>query len=99
AAAAHFNFGTLSAEQARSLAGETPESVPADKRQEVLDHLKGAVASFRHSLDLQPGDPRPRRDIELVRQWIRYYTERWREHDRQKRREESNLIAFLEFLI
>ncbi len=61
--------------------------------------MKAAVASFRHCLELQPENPRARRDIELVRQWIKYYTEKWREHDRQKRRQETNLVAFLEFLI
>lgn len=99
AAAAHFNLGTLSAEEARRLAGDRPEAVPADKRQEILDQLKGAVASFRHSLELAPDNPRARRDIELVRQWVKYYTGKWYEHDRQKRREETNLVAFLEYLI
>ncbi|HEV3006162.1 MAG TPA: VWA domain-containing protein, partial [Pirellulales bacterium] len=99
AAAAHFNLGTLSAEQARELAGEQPEDVAIEKRQEILDHLASAVASFRHCLELQRDNARARRDIELVRQWIRYYTEKWREHDRRKRREESNLVASLEFLI
>lgn len=99
AAAAHFNLGTLAGEEARRLAGEHPESVPADKRQAILDQLKGAVASFRHSLELQPDNPRARRDIELVRQWIKYHTGKWYEHDRQKRREETNLVAFLEFLM
>ncbi len=98
AAAAHFNLGTLAAEEARILAGDKPEKVPVEKRQEILDKLKGAVASFRHSLELQPENARARRDIELVRQWIKYYTDKWREHDRQKRRDESNLIEFLEFL-
>ena len=35
----------------------------------------------------------------MVRQWIKYYTDRWRELDRQKLRDESNLIEFLEFLM
>src|SRR5207302_1570434 len=54
AAAAHFNLGTLAAEEARRLAGEHPETVPAEKRQAILDQLKGAVASLRHSLELHP---------------------------------------------
>lgn len=99
AAAAHFNLGTLSAEEARRLAGDHPEAVASDKRPEILDQLKGAVASFRHSLELQPDNARARRDIELVRLWIKYYTDKWHEHDRQKRRQETNLLAFLEFLI
>jgi hypothetical protein len=99
AAAAHFNLGTLAAEEARRLAGEHPEEVPPEKRQEILDQLASAVASFRHCLELQPDNSRSRRDIELVRQWIRYYSSKWYERDRQKRREEANLVAFLEFLI
>jgi hypothetical protein len=99
AAAAHFNLGTLASEEARGLAGEHPENVAPDKRQEILDHLKGAVASFRHSLELEPDNSRARRDIELVRLWIKYYTDKWQAHDREKRRQETNLLAFLEYLI
>ncbi len=99
AASAHFNLGTLAAEEARRLAGEQPESVPPDKRQEILDQLRAAVASFRHCLEMQPDNAHARRDIELVRQWIKYYNDQWQAHDREKRRQEMNLVAFLEFLI
>ena len=62
AASAHFNLGSLAAEEAGRLAGDHPENVAPDKRQEILDKLKGAVASFRHCLELQPDDsPRPPR--------------------------------------
>ena len=99
AASAHFNLGTLAAEEAARLAGEHPENVAPEKRQEILDQLKAAVASFRHCLELQQESSRARRDIELVRQWIKYYTDKWQAHDREKRRQETNLVAFLEFLI
>jgi Ca-activated chloride channel family protein len=99
AASAHSNLGTLAAEEARKLAGEHPENVAPEKRQEVLDQLKAAVASFRHCLELQPDNLRARHDIELVRQWIKYYTDQWQARDREKRRQETNLVAFLEFLI
>ena len=99
ASRAHFNLGTLAAEEARRLSGEQPETVAPEKRQEVLDQLKIAVASFRHCLELQPENSHARRDIELLRQWIKYYTDRWRAFDREKRRQETNLMAFLEFLI
>ena len=99
AASAHFNLGTLSAQEAARLAGEKPEDVAPDKRPEILDQLKAAVASFRHCLDLQPEHVQARRDIELVRRWIKYYSDRWVARDREKRRQEMNLVAFLEFLI
>ena len=87
------------AEEARRIAGEVPENVAPDKRQEILDQLKAAVASFRHCLDLQPDNAYARRDIELVRQWIKYYADRWHTRDREARRQETNLVTFLEFLI
>jgi Ca-activated chloride channel homolog len=99
AASAHFNLGTLAAQEAARLAGEHPEAVPPDKRQEILDQVKAAVASFRHCVELQPDNSHARRDIELVRQWIKYYSDQWLAHDREKRRQETNLVAFLEFLI
>jgi Ca-activated chloride channel family protein len=99
AASAHFNLGTLAAGEAGKLAGEHPENVPAEKRQEILDQLKAAVASFRHCVELEPSNAHARRDIELLRQWIKYYTDQWRARDRDARRQQMNLVAFLEFLI
>ena len=99
ATSAHFNLGTLSAEKARTLCGDKPELVPAEKRTEILDHLAQAIVAYRHCLELQSDHAASRRNIELVRQWIKYYSDQWRERDRQKRRDESNLIVFLEYVI
>ena len=99
ATAAHFNLGNLAAEQARALCGGKPEEVAPDKRKEILDQLSQATAAYRHCLELKSDHSQSRRNLELVRQWIKYYTDRWNELDRQKRRDESNLLVFLEFLI
>ena len=99
ATAAHFNLGTLSAENARSIAGKNPENVAPEDRQKILDELKQAVASYRHALEMNPEHQQSRRNLELVRTWIKYYSDRWNEIDRQKRRDESNLIQYLEFLM
>ena len=99
ATSAHFNMGVIASEQARKLAGETPETVSADKRKEILSELSRSIDSYRHCLELQPRHGSARRNLELLRQWIKYHTDRWREADLQKRRDETNLIQFLEYLV
>ncbi len=99
AASAHFNLGTLAAGEANQLAGEHPEQAAPEKRPEILGKLRSAVASFRHCLELEPDHEQARRDIELVRQWIKYYSDQWQARDRQQRRQETNLVAFLEYLV
>lgn len=99
AVAAHFNLGTLSAEQARTAAGVQPEQVPTEKRQEILDQLMQAAAAYRHCLELQPDHPQARKNLELVRQWIKVTKDKWHQQDLQKRRDESNLLVFLEYLM
>lgn len=99
AVAAHFNLGVLDTEKAKTLAGEKPELVPNDKRQEIIDQLLQAIAAYRHCLELQSDHVSSRRNIELIRQWIKHYQEQWRQRDLQKRRDESNLLQFLEFVM
>lgn len=99
ATSAHFNMGVIASEQARKLAGEKPETVSADKRKEILGEVSRSIDSYRHCLELQPQHPQARRNLELLRQWTKYYTDRWREADLQKRRDETNLIQFLEYLV
>jgi len=99
ASEAYFNLGQLTAEGARTLAGEHPEAIEPDKRKEIIDKLLEAAQSFRQSLERQPGNEGARKNIELVRQWVKYYTDKWREIDRQKRRDETNLAQFVEYLV
>ena len=99
AAAAHFNLGCLLAEAGRTLAGEKPERELPDKRQEIVDKLKEAVVHYRNCLDIEPPHAAARKNIELIRQWIKLYASKWREADRRKMREETNLMQFLEYLI
>ena len=99
AVASHFNLGMLAAGKGKELSGNQPELVPPDKRQEILDQLTQAITSYRHCLELQPSHAPSRRNLELIRQWVKYYSDQWRTRDRQKRRDESNLLVFLEFLM
>jgi len=99
AAEAHYNLGLLSAENARALAGETPDTVEPDKRKAITDKLLEAVASFRQSIERKSDNPKARKNSELVRQWIKFYTDRWREMDKEKIRKESNLAQFIEYIV
>ncbi|MGD0088774.1 MAG: VWA domain-containing protein [Planctomycetota bacterium] len=99
AAEAHFNLGCSAAESARTLAGERPAELAPDKRQEVIDKLLDAASRFRCCLGIQPAHAGARKNIELAREWVKYYTDKWRELDRQRRRREANLLQFLDYLI
>lgn len=98
AAEAHYNLGCMAAENARTLAGEHPEELAPDKRPPVVEKLKEAALYLRNCLELQPAHAGARRNIELVRQWIKYYADKWRELDRRRMRQESNLLEFLDYL-
>ncbi len=99
ATASHFNLGNLAAENARKKAGPQPELVQPDKRKEILDELSQAIAAYRHCLELHPDHTSARRNLELIRLWIKHYSDRWKEIDRQKRREEMDLLSFVDFLM
>lgn len=99
ATSAHFNLGLIASEQARKLAGDTPEKTPADKRKEILDEIRKSIESYRHCLELEPKHAPSRRNLELLREWTKYYTDRWRDADLQKRRDETNLIQFLDYMM
>ena len=95
----HFNLAMMASEQARVLAGDNPETVPTEKRTEILDKLKQSIGSYRHCLEIDPKHAPSRKNLELVRQWIKFYSDRWAELDRQKRRNETNLMQFLDYII
>jgi len=99
ATSAHFNLGLIASEQARKLAGEAPETIPDDKRKEILGEIRKSIESYRHCLELEPKHTPSRRNLELLREWTKYYTDRWRDADLQKRRDETSLIQFLDYLM
>jgi len=94
-----FNLGDLEVLKARAKLGEDPVKIPPDGRQEILDHLDRAVARFRSVLEAKPGDPDARYNIEVVRLYVKDLLDRWRKADREKARNESNLVQYLEYLM
>jgi Ca-activated chloride channel family protein len=97
--AAHFNLGIMASERARAIAGDQPLTVAKEKRTEILDLLKQSIASYRHCMELDPKHAPSRKNIELTRQWIKYYSDKWAEADRQKRRDEADLLQFLTYIM
>jgi Ca-activated chloride channel family protein len=97
-AAAHFNIGCLISEGARGSAGDDPLKMDGSKRGEIVDKLKTALKSFRNCLNIEPGHVGARKNIELIRQWIKYHNEKWREKDRKKLRDETDLLQFLDYI-
>ncbi|MBI5366631.1 MAG: hypothetical protein HZA54_06315 [Planctomycetes bacterium] len=103
---ATFNLGALAAAKARAALGEHPEEAPAEKRTAALDAIANAVGHYRDCLRLggeaEGADGAlvadARHNLELLRLWTKHMSALWAERDRQKRREELDLLAFLEML-
>ena len=70
-----------------------------EKRKEIVDKLLAAVSRFRSCLEIKPDHADARKNIELIRQWLKLYANKWAEIDRNKRRDEMNLFQFVEYLV
>lgn len=99
AAAARFNLGTVNVEKAVEIFGESPESADPEKREQGLASLAAAAVHFRECLDVKPDHDGARRNLEAVRIWVRHMKALWEELDRQKLRDELDLLQFLEMMI
>lgn len=99
ASKASFNLGRLHVESAQKLTQEQEVITELEKREEIVEHVRQAIAAYRHSMELDPQDSDARRNIELVRHWLKLTTDRWREQDLMKRRQELELIQFLDYII
>ena len=96
---ARFNLGSLSATRAQNLFGEDPAAADGETRQEGVDLLLRAVGHFRDCLRIDPDHEKARYNIELIRTWIKHYQALWKERDRQKARDEMNLLKFVLWLL
>jgi len=99
AASARFNLGCLEAEGARKLAGEKPEDAGQEERKKITADLLQAAGQYRACLELDATHVGARKNLELIRLWLKYHEELWRKKDREKRRNEMDLLRFLEYLI
>jgi hypothetical protein len=98
AVAARFNLGSLAAAMAGSVFGEHPEDAEPEVRKEGIDHLNRAVRHYMGVLDLDPTHEEARYNVELIRIWIKYMKALWAEKDKQKQRDEMDLLQFLQMI-
>lgn len=96
---AHFNLAKLHVETMEQMVGDSIDKVENESREGIVSKGREAITAYRTGLELDPSNRMIRRNIEIVRQWLKQTTDRWQELDRQKRRNEADLLQFLEFLI
>lgn len=91
----HYNLGTLVSQKARLLFGENPVEATPEVRQEGLQLLAQAVSHYRDCIDLDDTHADARHNLETIRLWIKHMEALWAQRDRQKQRDEMNLLEFL----
>jgi len=94
----YYNLGNLKAASARAVFGEKPEAVAGAQRQEGVGLLMQAVRHYRDCLDRDAEHADARHNMEVIRLWLKHMQALWREKDRQKQRDEMNLMQFLAML-
>jgi tetratricopeptide (TPR) repeat protein len=83
AAGAHYNLGCVAVGRARSLFGDKPEEATADVRAQGLELLGQAVRHYRDCLQTNSSHAAARRNLEIIRLWIKHMREVWADRDRR----------------
>ena len=95
ASRSHYNLGCLSAEQGRSALGDDPVAATPEHREQGMSQLLSAVGHYRDCLKLDTSHADARHNLELIRLFIKHIQAQWQQQDREKAREEMNLLDFL----
>lgn len=98
AASSHYNLGCLVAGEAKELFGEKPEEADAATREQGVKLLHQAVMHYRDCLRVDSEHAAARKNLELLRLWIKHMDDVWAQRDREQRREEMDLLQFLEWI-
>lgn len=95
---AHYNLGCLEADDAQAKLGEDPAAVEGDAREECVETLRTSIRHYRDVLRLEPEHPDARHNLELIRLYIKHLQSQWAERDKQKDRQEKDLLQFLKMI-
>jgi hypothetical protein len=98
AAGSHYNMGCVNAAKAKSIFGDQPEQAAPEVREQGLPMVVAAIGHYRDCLRIDPDHSGARRNLEVLRLWIKHMQDMWAKHDREKQREEMDLLTFLQMI-
>lgn len=99
AARANFNLARVHVDSAKDIWQDGSKILEKkEDREKLVDEAKQAIAAYRSSLELDPNATPSKKNIEIVRQWLKVVTDQWNEYDQNKRRNETDLIQFLDYM-
>ena len=98
AATADYNLGCLAIAKAKTTFGQKPEEAKPEARKEGLDSLEHAAGHLRDCLSIDPEHADARYNLEGIQVWKEQMQKVWRQRDLQKRRQEMNLLQFLQWM-
>ncbi|MCY2988777.1 MAG: hypothetical protein NTY19_13040 [Planctomycetota bacterium] len=94
----HYNLGCVMAAKATAAFGPKPEEAPPETRATGLQSLAAALGHYRDCLKIEPGHAGARHNLEVLRLWVKHIQDVWSRRDREKRRQELDLLALLQLI-
>ena len=99
AARANFNLARVHVDSAKEIWQDGAKILEKkEEREKLVDEATQAIAAYRSSLELDPNATPSKKNIEVVRQWLKVVTDQWNEYDQNKRRNETDLTQFLDYM-
>lgn len=95
----HYNLGCVAAEMAKAVLGTDPLEAKLPLRVESLKLAEQAIVHYRDCLQINQHHQSARHNLELLRKWTGHIRDQWAQRDRQRRREQMELLPFLEFIV
>ncbi len=93
-----YNLGSIQAAKGKAVFGDHPEEAPAEVREDGLRLLAAAIGHWRDCLEVDPNHAAARHNLEVVRLWIKHMQEVWAKRDRDRQREEADLLSLLQMI-
>ena len=96
--ASQYNLGCIAAAKGKAIFGESAEDATPQVRAEGMSQINRAIGHYRDCLQVEENHKAARRNLELLQLWKKHMQDVWAKRDREKQREEMNLLQFLEMI-